>query len=97
MIHTNTQGTMESEKRTEMAQGAIKLVGEDLTSPAVMTIPGINQGAAEEHQQVRVGPTAPEPLNDGLKKAAAGGAAKGAMGSFVDWILETLTSCCDVE
>ncbi|KAL6591045.1 hypothetical protein ACP70R_050098 [Stipagrostis hirtigluma subsp. patula] len=65
-----------------MAQGRIKLVG------------GINQGAAGE-QQVRVGPTAPEPLSDGPKKAAAGGAVKGAMGSFVDWILETLTSCCE--
>ncbi|KAL6623696.1 hypothetical protein ACP70R_033575 [Stipagrostis hirtigluma subsp. patula] len=82
-----------------MAQGRINLVGEAMSSPVVMTMPGISQGAAEQ-QEARVGPTAPEPLNDGLKKAAAGGAAKGAMGSFVDWILETLTSycdCCDVE
>ncbi|KAL6599954.1 hypothetical protein ACP70R_045605 [Stipagrostis hirtigluma subsp. patula] len=77
-----------------MAQGRIKLVEEALASPVVMAMPGISQGTAEQ-QQAPVGPTAPEPLNDGLKKAAAGGAAKGAMGSLVEWILETLTSCCD--
>ncbi|KAL6599955.1 hypothetical protein ACP70R_033570 [Stipagrostis hirtigluma subsp. patula] len=67
-------------------------------SKVVMAAPEINKVAAPGDGSVG---SELKPANDGLKKAAVGGAARGTSSSLVEWILESLTSCyhscCGVE
>ncbi|KAL6623699.1 hypothetical protein ACP70R_033578 [Stipagrostis hirtigluma subsp. patula] len=68
-----------------------------MASKVVMAAPEIERVAAQAAgDEVR----ASAPAN-GVKAAVAGGVAKGTSRSFVEWILEPLTSCyhscCDVE
>ncbi|KAL6591050.1 hypothetical protein ACP70R_050103 [Stipagrostis hirtigluma subsp. patula] len=68
-------------------------------SEAVVVAPEINRVAAPAPVDGSVA-SAPKPAN-GVKATVAGGVAKGTSRSFVEWILEPLTSCyhscCDVE
>ncbi|KAL6622340.1 hypothetical protein ACP70R_032219 [Stipagrostis hirtigluma subsp. patula] len=64
-------------------------VGSLTTPPLPLAAPDINQVLPTSL------PTAPQPLGDQVKKAAAAGAAKGVCGSLMDFLLHPFQDCYD--